>query len=267
LSACQEIENSLGRLREERWGPRTIDIDLLLYDELVLNEPDLQIPHPRMAWRRFVLEPAAEIAAEMLHPIIRRTVGRLLEHINTTPWYLAIAGPLRSEENSLAAELSRQLGARLLTSRLDPARREAFFANPPSCDWQIKLEFLEQRARLLDREKPDWALANLPAVSDFWFDQWTIFPSEGSFEQRVRYTDRWRELSSQVVRPRLLAMFHPPAEILLKPRSLPEGNTLKCIIEDLQQRTAQAAGPVLWLDAAAREAAVLELTAAVQAMR
>jgi 2-amino-4-hydroxy-6-hydroxymethyldihydropteridine diphosphokinase len=84
LIACQEIENELGRRREVRWGPRTIDIDLLLYDDLVLNEPDLTIPHPRMAERQFALEPAAEIAREMQHPAIGLTVGQLLENLNGT---------------------------------------------------------------------------------------------------------------------------------------------------------------------------------------
>lgn len=64
LTKLQEIERSLGRDRahEERYGPRTIDLDILLYDELVLREPDLEIPHPRMMERAFVLVPLAEIA-------------------------------------------------------------------------------------------------------------------------------------------------------------------------------------------------------------
>ena len=68
LARLQRIELHLGRTRETRWAARTLDLDLLLYDNLVLNTPYLTLPHPRMAFRRFVLEPAAEVAPEMAHP-------------------------------------------------------------------------------------------------------------------------------------------------------------------------------------------------------
>ena len=78
LAALQDIERRLGRIRAERWGPRTIDLDLLLYDQLELETPELILPHPRMSFRRFVLGPAAEIAAEMAHPVCGNTIGGLV---------------------------------------------------------------------------------------------------------------------------------------------------------------------------------------------
>ena len=78
LAACTEIERSLGRTREVRWGPRTIDIDILLYGDRIVNEPDLVIPHPRMHERLFVLGPLCQIAREARHPVLGETVGSLL---------------------------------------------------------------------------------------------------------------------------------------------------------------------------------------------
>jgi 3-oxoacyl-[acyl-carrier protein] reductase len=78
LQAFLEIEQTLGRVRQERFGPRTIDLDLLLYNALVCQESDLIVPHPRMHERLFVLEPLAEIAAQAVHPLRNVTVSELL---------------------------------------------------------------------------------------------------------------------------------------------------------------------------------------------
>ena len=65
LDLLLEIERSLGRVREERWGPRTIDLDLLVYGDEVVDEPGLRVPHPHLHERRFALEPLAELAPEL----------------------------------------------------------------------------------------------------------------------------------------------------------------------------------------------------------
>lgn len=86
LGLCQRVEHDLGRVREVRWGPRTIDLDLLLYgNEVVHNhDPDLTIPHPLLAERRFVLAPLSEIAPHALHPVSGKTVERLLHELNNS---------------------------------------------------------------------------------------------------------------------------------------------------------------------------------------
>jgi 7,8-dihydro-6-hydroxymethylpterin-pyrophosphokinase len=68
----------MGRTRELRWGPRVIDLDLLLYDDLILKEGDLIIPHPRMHERMFVLKPLSDIFPDFVHPELRKGIGELI---------------------------------------------------------------------------------------------------------------------------------------------------------------------------------------------
>jgi 2-amino-4-hydroxy-6-hydroxymethyldihydropteridine diphosphokinase len=95
LTACLDVERDLGRVRSERWGPRTIDIDVLTFDRLTVDEPDLTVPHPRMHERGFVLAPLAELDADPMLP-----EGRRLAELRTGTGMLAgvrlFAPPLRA---------------------------------------------------------------------------------------------------------------------------------------------------------------------------
>lgn len=81
LENILNIEQQFGRVRREKWGPRTLDLDIILYDNLILNKPNLQIPHPRMRERAFVLMPLAEIAPDWLDPVTQLTVSELLKKL------------------------------------------------------------------------------------------------------------------------------------------------------------------------------------------
>ena len=84
LTALHETEAALGRNREfeERWGPRTCDLDLLMMEDIILESEYLTIPHPRMHLRRFVLEPLAQIAPEARHPVLFKTVAEILAELD-----------------------------------------------------------------------------------------------------------------------------------------------------------------------------------------
>ena len=78
LTALLNIETSLGRQRTIKWGPRTIDIDILLYNDAIVDKPELKIPHPFMHERRFTLIPLAELAPNYMHPTMHETIAQLL---------------------------------------------------------------------------------------------------------------------------------------------------------------------------------------------
>ncbi len=84
LSKLLSIENIIGRVREERWGPRVIDLDLLLYEGVTMNTPLLQLPHPRMAERNFVLIPLADIAPTLMISEELGTISKLIEENTAT---------------------------------------------------------------------------------------------------------------------------------------------------------------------------------------
>jgi 2-amino-4-hydroxy-6-hydroxymethyldihydropteridine diphosphokinase len=92
LSQLQRIERELGRVRQEHWAARTIDLDLLLCDDLIINEPDLIVPHRFLPFRRFVLEPAVEVAGEIVHPILGWSLQTLLDHARTARSAFLILG-------------------------------------------------------------------------------------------------------------------------------------------------------------------------------
>jgi 2-amino-4-hydroxy-6-hydroxymethyldihydropteridine diphosphokinase len=82
LETLLATEEQFGRVRQERWGARSLDLDLLLYEDLIMDTPQLQIPHPRMRWRAFVLIPLAEIAPDWVEPISQRGIRDLVKEVD-----------------------------------------------------------------------------------------------------------------------------------------------------------------------------------------
>ena len=105
LSLLQCIESHFGRERTHRWGDRTLDMDLLLFGDAVIDTPQLSVPHPRMSYRRFVLEPAARIAGEMMHPTIGCTVSHLLDFLTIGCDCVALVSENCSARDALSAKL------------------------------------------------------------------------------------------------------------------------------------------------------------------
>jgi 2-amino-4-hydroxy-6-hydroxymethyldihydropteridine diphosphokinase len=82
LEILLQIEVKFGRVRRERWGPRTLDLDIILFDDLVLDLPNLHLPHPQMSVRAFVLVPLAEIAPTWIEPISGKAIAELVKAVD-----------------------------------------------------------------------------------------------------------------------------------------------------------------------------------------
>ena len=283
LSVLLKIENELGRMRRERWEARTLDLDLLLYDDLVLDTPQLVVPHPRMAYRRFVLVPAAEVAAEMIHPTIGWTMGQLLANLNTPKRYIAIAGPIGAGKTWLAGRLHDRFGGCLVEERLDPEMLADFYADPKGRAWDTETRLLDGRVRQLEavvREESELMQEPIGPASLFWSDFW--FPQSLAFadvwldaEPFAAFERKWRSAAARVPKPNLLIALDAPTDLVserIRQRGRPyeqqlSQDQLERLRLALAERVEQCSeGPVLWLDARDQDRLLSGAAAAVAAI-
>jgi 2-amino-4-hydroxy-6-hydroxymethyldihydropteridine diphosphokinase len=110
LAELQHIETRHGRERGERWAPRTLDIDVLIYGNEVSETEMITLPHPRLTFRKFALAPAVEIAPKTLHPVIGWPIERLLMHLNMASDSVAIVSPSQATRDKVAASLIEKRG-------------------------------------------------------------------------------------------------------------------------------------------------------------
>jgi 2-amino-4-hydroxy-6-hydroxymethyldihydropteridine diphosphokinase len=114
LDEFHRIEQGFGRVESERWAARTLDIDILLVGDRVIETGRLTVPHPRMSFRRFVLEPSSEIAGEMVHPTIGWTIRQLRDHLESASDRIAIVSSEEPLRRGLAEFLVERCGGKLV---------------------------------------------------------------------------------------------------------------------------------------------------------
>ena len=106
LSVLQSVETQLGRVRKIDWGPRTLDLDLLSYGDQLIDEPGLLVPHPALTYRRFVLDPLAEVDPDWRHPMFDASMTDILSRVKSRPLQVALVNLTNDQVCELAAELS-----------------------------------------------------------------------------------------------------------------------------------------------------------------
>lgn len=267
FAVLQDVERRLGRRRAERWGPRTIDIDILLFGSEVVTSCDLMVPHPRMAVRRFVLEPACEVAADMQHPITRATIAELLARLARPPHFVAITGYWPEQAANLAITAAAIVDLHVL---LDPAA--ALLS-------QLRAQGLGEIARetahgiLAERCEQ---LGALRAEAEVAPDEWHVcsyWLPDCDAEITTRLTIEARAERAQACAQAAAHSPPPHCVIFLDPR--PEGNRTPAAAEVRyawavgveHQLTRSGAPPYLQIPGADLQLAMTELAAAVDAMR
>jgi 2-amino-4-hydroxy-6-hydroxymethyldihydropteridine diphosphokinase len=223
LKRLHHIEAQFGRTREVRWDERTLDLDLLLYDDLIWNSSELTLPHPRLAWRGFALFPAAEVAPGWRHPVIGWTLEELARHLRFAPNYLAISGGIQPSTRVAARRLARELAPPQSTAK--PSQVPAFLfpgtwnvprgPNSESKSPQGEshpppgLRSLQTQAQDLSQAlTTHWA--SFPGshwmISDFWLPDLLLpFPEETApLQQNLPLPDAYLEALASVATPKLL---------------------------------------------------------------
>ena len=152
LDILQAIETRLGRDRQRptRWGPRTLDLDLLLYGNEVFEHPRLTLPHPGCWYRRFVLDPLAEIAPDIVHPLKRETISELRRRLLQRPLPVSVAGGRLTDREQFAAAFSEEF-SELAATPWSPGQAESpvllFWLGTPT-DQDLRFEDLPLLPRL-----------------------------------------------------------------------------------------------------------------------
>jgi len=220
LDMLAAVENTLDRERGERWGPRTVDLDLLLYDDVILDTNTLTVPHPRMVTRRFVLEPCVEIAPEFVHPLAGCSLECLLDSISMPHPYVAVIGVPGTGAAEVAAAIADATLARLVAAPPEYAVVDSLAAHPETragvAPWQRAVESCA-KPLLANRWRPD----PHGTVSDYWLHTVRLAAADSlSAEPSEAFESAFTRLAAETVSPQVAIL------LVASPESLEERITV-----------------------------------------
>jgi len=206
-----EIENALGRVRTEKWGARTIDLDLLLYGDEIIKTDDLVVPHSQMHLRSFVLGPLVEIAGDVIHPTLKNSISMLADRLgggdyvinSDAPQLISIAGVIGVGKTTLAAGLAQVLPGVMI--------KEAYDTNPYIADacagdseaaLNSQLHFLISRLEQLDKKV---LTSGEVFIADYVFEKDRVFAERTlTADQLVFYNERSQRVVKSIASPVLV---------------------------------------------------------------
>ncbi len=205
------IENSLQRKRTKKWAPRTIDLDLLLFGDKIINTPDLKVPHPQMHLRSFVLETLCRLDKNLQHPTLKESVSVLAERLNgcdfklnpDTPQLISVAGVIGVGKTTLTKKIAQSLNCRKI---LEPYAKNPFlpkvYAGQVELSLNAQLFFLIHRAEQLN---PTALSPPQIAVSDYIFQKELIYAEKTLDEQQLElYRKVYPCFARKVTKPTLV---------------------------------------------------------------
>lgn len=218
-----DIETSLGRVRAQKWSPRIIDLDLLLFGLYVINTPELTVPHPQMHLRSFVLSPLSQLNPQFLHPVLKEPVSELAARLNgadfapnpNLPQLISIAGVIGVGKTTLAQKLSNSLNCKLL---LEPYDKNPYlpdvYAGKKELALHSQLYFLNSR---IDQLNPGALTTGQVAVTDYIFDKELIYARRLlNPQQLASYEKTYQPSAGKVATPVLIIYLHDSAQKCLE---------------------------------------------------
>ncbi|MFK7769718.1 MAG: 2-amino-4-hydroxy-6-hydroxymethyldihydropteridine diphosphokinase [Mariniblastus sp.] len=256
-SQLVEIESELGRIRHERWGARRVDLDLLLYGQESILTDRLIVPHPRMSFRRFVLDPAHEIAGDMIHPVSGQSIRELVSHLDQAERLVLLVS---SNANS---QIPESLAKRLIAA-LSEAKVES--GSGIGSDVEIPPE-----SKAVKKDSANWQFKVLRSANDLMafsnFDQTKLRP-KGSAKEKPDSESLLAQTSIQM--PILVCHFSDENDNARKVslEKIPDPSKRDPKYDSQQQLQMAAvnfAGPTLELKND-EERAFVEVMAAIEAM-
>ncbi len=212
LHRLQEIENLAGRVRREHWGARTLDLDLLIYGRERIESPELIVPHPRMAVRRFVLAPAAEVAPHALHVTTSQRIEALLANLDRRPSYVALTGPPGTGLQTFFHHVTTGLHAvGLYRGATDVSHVELLSGIGGLYRRELHLDqFREIQRELMPHRWPSAAWGDRWIATDFWWEESVVAASLIYDPDRFRALEEEFQASrDQILRPSFVALWEP----------------------------------------------------------